>query len=229
MGMKYKHVRPLWSFGLRIDDSDEKWKKTLLNDLPFRHSIKAIKSEASVFSLCQCYQLSTIASKKLILDFKRQCGSIQAAITMLMENIDDRDYMRKLLNEIGAHHFFYDATEPHLEHTFLESLRNLLVNDERMDVDTEQSWKLFLRDIKTFMGEGIAIQRNTYLRQFGFSQPKSFQAFAVTINSYSEIVGFCDLPASVKEFVVSCMVLEICPTFARKAMMEGKLDHFRMI
>ncbi|VDM57175.1 unnamed protein product [Angiostrongylus costaricensis] len=133
-----------------------------------------------------------------------------------------------------------------IEHAFLESLRNLLVNDERMDVDTELSWELFLRDIKIFMGEGIAIQRNTYLREcmtsaeildirskwekivkFGLQEAgeilceTAITAFEVTINSHSDIVGFCDLPASVKEFVVSCMALEICPTFARKAMMEG--------
>lgn len=34
---------------------------------------------------------------------------------MVMENKDDPSGMKKLLNEIGAHHFFYDAAEPHLE------------------------------------------------------------------------------------------------------------------
>lgn len=34
---------------------------------------------------------------------------------MVMENKDDPIGMRKLLNEIGAHHFFYDASEPHLD------------------------------------------------------------------------------------------------------------------
>ncbi|KJH48112.1 hypothetical protein DICVIV_05818 [Dictyocaulus viviparus] len=201
---------------------------------------------------------------------------------MVMENMDDRDYMRKLLNEIGAHHFFYDTCEPHLElfaHIMLRSLQNPAINDQKMDADTEQSWKRFLSDVKNFIGEGVAIQRNTYLREcmtsteianirskwehivaFGMQeageilcktaiksyntmvmahnlsmlmpfkkQSKVFsevavatmKAFEVTINSHTEIVGFCDLPVSIKEFVVSCMVLEICPTFVRKAMMEG--------
>uniref|UniRef100_A0A0N4WE19 DUF1957 domain-containing protein n=1 Tax=Haemonchus placei TaxID=6290 RepID=A0A0N4WE19_HAEPC len=82
----YKHVRPVWQFGLKIDESNKNWKALLFNDFYFRH----------------------------------HSASIQSAITMAMENLEDRECMRKLLNEIGAHHFFYDACEPHLE-VFLQS------------------------------------------------------------------------------------------------------------
>ncbi|WKY11614.1 hypothetical protein Q1695_003301 [Nippostrongylus brasiliensis] len=244
----YKHTRPIWQFGLGIDESTKDWKTLLFNNFYFRH----------------------------------HSASIQAAVTMVMENMDDRDCMKKLLNEIGAHHFFYDACEPHLElfeQGMIHSLRTTLVGHVKIDESTEQSWTLFLKDLKTFMGEGIAIQRNTYLRdcmtepeiteirskwskveEFGLQEAgqvvcergirtyttlitshkmdlvipfrpttdvftrfaaMTMKAFDVAIKSHSETVGFCNLVTEIKEFVVTCIVLEMCPTFARKAMTEG--------
>ncbi|RCN26122.1 hypothetical protein ANCCAN_28157 [Ancylostoma caninum] len=87
---------------------------------------------------------------------------------MIMENMDDRECLQKLLNEIGAHHFFYDACEPHLDifiDSMITTMRKQLVGANKMDAGSEQSWRLLLNDVKTFMSEGIAIQRNVYLRQ----------------------------------------------------------------
>jgi hypothetical protein len=36
-------------------------------------------------------------------------------LQMIMDNLDDTYGMQKLLQEIGSHHFFYDAYEPHFE------------------------------------------------------------------------------------------------------------------
>ncbi|KAK6043607.1 hypothetical protein COOONC_18888 [Cooperia oncophora] len=58
-----------------------------------------------------------------------------------------------------------DAEDSVFEQAMLHVLRNGLVGDCKMDEETEQSWVEFLKDVKTFMGEGIAIQRNTYLRE----------------------------------------------------------------
>ncbi|PIO59318.1 hypothetical protein TELCIR_19221 [Teladorsagia circumcincta] len=33
---RYKHVRPLWQFGLKIDESNKDWKTLLFNDFYFR-------------------------------------------------------------------------------------------------------------------------------------------------------------------------------------------------
>ncbi|VDN33873.1 unnamed protein product, partial [Cylicostephanus goldi] len=58
---------------------------------------------------------------------------------------------------------------------------------------------------------------------------QTMKAFDTTINSYLETTGFWELPAKVKDFVVKCMVLEICPTFARRAMTEGGFGMFAML
>ncbi|XGW02656.1 hypothetical protein V3C99_014584 [Haemonchus contortus] len=252
----YKHVRPVWQFGLKIDESNKNWKALLFNDFYFRH----------------------------------HSASIQSAITMAMENLEDRECMRKLLNEIGAHHFFYDACEPHLElfeQALLFALRNTLPGDSKMDEQTEHSWIEFLKDIKTFIGEGIAIQRNTYLQEcmtpleidgirskwrkigefglqeageivceraiqsytmligthslelsipfrrssevFGKFAQMIMQAFDVAVKSYSETLGFSNLATEIRDFVVTCMVLDMCPTFARKAILEGMFAMLRRV
>lgn len=40
---------------------------------------------------------------------------MQAALNMIMENVDDVETMNDLLQQLGAHHFFYGAYEPHFE------------------------------------------------------------------------------------------------------------------
>ncbi|RCN26123.1 hypothetical protein ANCCAN_28158 [Ancylostoma caninum] len=49
----------------------------------------------------------------------------------------------------------------------------------------------------------------------------TMKALDVTVMSHSETTGFCTLSEKIKDFVVTCMVLDICPTFARRAMMDG--------
>ncbi|VDM81497.1 unnamed protein product [Strongylus vulgaris] len=131
---KYKHIRPVWQFGMKLNDSSVDWKLKLYDDFYFRH----------------------------------HCASVQSAITMIMENMDDRECLQRLMNEIGAHHFFYDACEPHLDifiDALMTTMKKQLSGANKMDEDAEQSWKLLLKDVKTFMAEGIAYQRNIYLRQ----------------------------------------------------------------
>ncbi|KAK6754327.1 hypothetical protein RB195_013370 [Necator americanus] len=164
----------------------------------------------------------------------------------------------------------------------ITTMKKTLGGPIKMDTGSEQSWQLLLNDVKNFMGEGIAIQRNIYLRQcmtsseildirskweriveYGLQDAgkimctkaiqsygrlleshnmrpvipfrvttdilsrfaeQTMKAFDVTLKEFSETTGFCELPEKVKDFVVKYMVLEMCPTFARKAMMEGESD-----
>ncbi|CAI4220977.1 unnamed protein product [Auanema sp. JU1783] len=249
---KYKHIRPIWHFGKNIEDSSDEWKTMLYEDFYFRH----------------------------------HCASIQAGLTMVMENKDDSAGMRKLLNEIGAHHFFYDACEPHLdvfEEGIIESMKTVLHGVHSLDEQTEASWRMLLLEIKTYMSEGISIQRNTYLKQcmtgqeidyirkrwisvtefglletgrqlceialrtyaellnkYNINMPmpeiskshENFDDFAnltisaidLTIKSYRDDCGFSQLTSQLKDFVTTCLVLDVCPPLVRKSVMQGLIN-----
>ncbi|CAD6193694.1 unnamed protein product [Caenorhabditis auriculariae] len=98
--------------------------------------------------------------------FRHHCASIQAAITMIMENKDEPSNLRKFLNEIGGHHFFYDASEPHLEvfhESMIEGMKLVLNGADALDDAIEESWNELLKVIKLHICEGITIQRVNYL------------------------------------------------------------------
>ncbi|CAP29202.2 Protein CBR-GLB-5 [Caenorhabditis briggsae] len=100
--------------------------------------------------------------------FRHHCASLQAALNMIIQNKDDRNGMRRMLNEMGAHHFFYDACEPHFEvfqDCLLESMRLVLNGGDALDDEIEHSWICLLQTIRLHMGEGIEIQRANYLSQ----------------------------------------------------------------
>ncbi|KAF1751203.1 hypothetical protein GCK72_017757 [Caenorhabditis remanei] len=100
--------------------------------------------------------------------FRHHCASLQAALNMIIQNKDDRNGMRRMLNEMGAHHFFYDACEPHFEvfqECLLESMRLVLNGGDSLDDEIEQSWICLLQTIRLHMGEGVEIQRANYLSQ----------------------------------------------------------------
>ncbi|KAH7705700.1 Protein GLB-5 a [Aphelenchoides avenae] len=101
--------------------------------------------------------------------FKTHCASVQAALTMVMDNLDDPNGMAKLLQAIGAHHFFYDAYEPHLElihDGFMKALKELLADTtESLDERLENAWNQLWNTMKSNIGYGIALQRHAYLAQ----------------------------------------------------------------
>uniref|UniRef100_A0A914D9N4 Globin family profile domain-containing protein n=1 Tax=Acrobeloides nanus TaxID=290746 RepID=A0A914D9N4_9BILA len=101
--------------------------------------------------------------------FRHHSASIQAALTMIMDSMDDINQMEKLCQEIGAHHFFYDAYEPYLEivqESFVETMKSLLMGTtERLDTQLENAWNQFWSKIKADLGYGIALQRHAYLAQ----------------------------------------------------------------
>ncbi|KAI6189550.1 hypothetical protein M3Y97_00020600 [Aphelenchoides bicaudatus] len=103
------------------------------------------------------------------IQFRHHCSSIQAALTMVMDNMDDKQGMAKLLMEIGTHHFFYDAYEPHFElmhEGFMQAMRQLLENsNEYPDSTLCRSWNHLWDIVKTNIGRGIANQRRIYLLQ----------------------------------------------------------------
>jgi len=97
--------------------------------------------------------------------FRHHCASIQAGITMIMDNLDNMHSMAKLLREIGFHHFFYDAYEPHLElmhDCFLEALNT---NQGPLDDELVTGWNQFWTQMKANIGYGIGIQRQNYLKE----------------------------------------------------------------
>lgn len=46
----------------------------------------------------------------------------------------------------------------------------------------------------------------------------------LTINAYEETSGFASLPEALKDYVVTCLMLDVCPTLVRKAFMDGELS-----
>jgi hypothetical protein len=86
-----------------------------------------------------------------------------------MDNLDDNNQLKKLLKEIGCHHFFYDTYEPHLNlmhESFMEAMQNTLKNsNEQLDAALCKAWNQFWDIIKSNMCLGIKNQRHIYLMQ----------------------------------------------------------------
>ncbi|KAI6219035.1 hypothetical protein M3Y99_01676700 [Aphelenchoides fujianensis] len=173
------------------------------------------------------------------LQFRHHVSSIQAALTLIMDNLDDSYAMGKLLHELGSHHFFFDTQESQLEllhEGFMEALGDLLKDTREQPDDTlRRSWNELWNLIKTHMAIGIIyndlIQRykinlslnidehSEVFKRFSFEVIKI--PLEVTIDFYSPERGFGDLPKVLKPFVHNCIVLDVCPTLVRKAFMEG--------
>ncbi|CAB3398959.1 unnamed protein product [Caenorhabditis bovis] len=100
--------------------------------------------------------------------FRHHCATLQAAINLILKSKDDVHSFRRMLNEMGAHHFFYDACEPHFDvfqECFIKGMKLVLNGPEALDDEIEASWNSLLRTIKIHIAEGIAIQRVNYLSQ----------------------------------------------------------------
>ncbi|CAD5230148.1 unnamed protein product [Bursaphelenchus xylophilus] len=101
--------------------------------------------------------------------FKHHCASIQAAFTMIMDNLDDEHGLAKLLQQLGAHHFFYDAYEPHLEvfqESLLHALKSVLIDTaEAPDDNLLRAWTRFFVMVKRHINLGISHERKNYLIQ----------------------------------------------------------------
>uniref|UniRef100_A0A914YE93 Globin family profile domain-containing protein n=1 Tax=Panagrolaimus superbus TaxID=310955 RepID=A0A914YE93_9BILA len=99
--------------------------------------------------------------------FKHHCASVQTAIKIVMDHISDYHQMTKLLRDIGCHHFFYDAYEPHLElmhEGFIHAL-SATIMDSGMDEDLKNGWNQIWQILKKHIGQGIAIQRQNYMTE----------------------------------------------------------------
>uniref|UniRef100_A0AC34G924 Uncharacterized protein n=1 Tax=Panagrolaimus sp. ES5 TaxID=591445 RepID=A0AC34G924_9BILA len=156
--------------------------------------------------------------------------------------------MTKLLRDIGCHHFFYDAYEPHLElmhEGFLHALTTNIVDPE-IDEDLKNGWNQIWQILKKHIGQGIAIQRQNYmmecvtkaeissvkaqwekiLESYGIKEAgeavtkEAIIALDLTIETYTAERGFQDLPQKLKNFVMDCLMIEVCPTLIRKAFMD---------
>ncbi|GMT11043.1 hypothetical protein PFISCL1PPCAC_2340, partial [Pristionchus fissidentatus] len=141
-------------------------------------------------------------SKELHEDFyfRHHCASVQAAITMIMENKDDSLALSRVLNEVGAHHFFYDAFEPHLqlfEDAMITAMKKVLTGIDKLDDETEKSWRILLQLTRTHLVEGISIQRTSYLKQ------------AITPQEHTEIT---EIWARVEEYGLEEAGIRLCKT-----------------
>ncbi|CEF70163.1 Globin-like domain and Globin, structural domain-containing protein [Strongyloides ratti] len=100
--------------------------------------------------------------------FNNHISTVQAAITIMMDNVDDYKSLIKVIREFGSYHFFYEAFEPHFElfHTyFMITAKKLLVNTtEEIDKKIEESWNALFEELKENMSYGVALQRHTYLK-----------------------------------------------------------------
>ncbi|KAI6200197.1 hypothetical protein M3Y96_00707400 [Aphelenchoides besseyi] len=103
------------------------------------------------------------------LQFRHHCNSIQAAFTMLMDNLDEPYGIAKLLQELGNHHFFFDTQESQLElmhEGFMKALKLVVEKpDELPDESLRRSWNKLWDLIKANMSIGISNQRQLYLTQ----------------------------------------------------------------
>lgn len=108
---------------------------------------------------------SIIRGKKQTKTFRHHCSSVQSAIKIVMDNISDFHQMTKLLRDIGSHHFFYDAYEPHLELMHEGFLHALEQHPDPVDEDLKNGWNQIWDILKLHIGEGIAIQRQNYMTE----------------------------------------------------------------
>ncbi|KHN74543.1 hypothetical protein Tcan_08608 [Toxocara canis] len=100
--------------------------------------------------------------------FAKHCNNVHAAFDMIMENADDPEAISDLLQELGAHHFFYEVYEPHFEvfhHSFMESMRRFLHGTEALDGRLKNAWNTIFEEIKSNMCHGLVAQRYSYLSQ----------------------------------------------------------------
>lgn len=86
-----------------------------------------------------------------------------------MDTLDDENGMSRVLQEIGSHHFFYNAYESHFElmhEGFMEAMRVLLdKSNEQLDSTLCRVWDQFWGIIKTNVALGINNERRKYLLQ----------------------------------------------------------------
>uniref|UniRef100_A0A914VYF8 Globin family profile domain-containing protein n=1 Tax=Plectus sambesii TaxID=2011161 RepID=A0A914VYF8_9BILA len=100
--------------------------------------------------------------------FRHHCASVQAAITLVTHNIDNIRVLSKTLEDVGSHHFFYDAYEPHLEivqEGIIAAMRQLPSGPHSLHPRLEEAWVEVFGVIKSFIATGIEIQRAKYLAQ----------------------------------------------------------------
>uniref|UniRef100_A0A0N5B3E4 GLOBIN domain-containing protein n=1 Tax=Strongyloides papillosus TaxID=174720 RepID=A0A0N5B3E4_STREA len=100
--------------------------------------------------------------------FSNHISTVQAAMTILMDNIDDYKSFVKVIREFGSYHFFYEAFEPHFElfhQHFMAVIKKLLANTtEEVDDKIEESWNALFEELKENMSYGVALQRHIYLK-----------------------------------------------------------------
>uniref|UniRef100_A0AC35TWX4 GLOBIN domain-containing protein n=1 Tax=Rhabditophanes sp. KR3021 TaxID=114890 RepID=A0AC35TWX4_9BILA len=100
--------------------------------------------------------------------FNNHVATVQAAITILMDNIDDYKGLIKLLREFGSYHFFYEAFEPHFEifhRQFMRCLIDAVISTgDDLEENVEKAWNAFFDEVKENMSYGVALQRHYYLK-----------------------------------------------------------------
>ncbi|KAI3415394.1 Astacin (Peptidase M12A) [Globodera pallida] len=92
---------------------------------------------------------------------------MQAALTMVMDNLDDEPSLCRLLQELGANHFYYDASEAHFKmmgEEFVLALGECVVGTrEELDDELEEDWARLWAKMESNLAFGLAVQRHNYL------------------------------------------------------------------
>uniref|UniRef100_A0A7E4VX32 GLOBIN domain-containing protein n=1 Tax=Panagrellus redivivus TaxID=6233 RepID=A0A7E4VX32_PANRE len=249
----YPQTRPMWQFSRDVDFGLDGWKEIVMEDNRFRH----------------------------------HAAAVQSGVSMVVDHLDDIHAMAKVLRELGAHHFFYDAWEPHFElmhEGFMDALVHLT---STLEEDLEKGWNQLWSHLKVNIGMGVAHQRQLYLTEavtlhemnsvrstwdrikdsgleaagqilvkealktyehllrkhmvnFPVNLPESslaFKMFAEQVISaldtaiaiYTPSRGFYSLPSALKDFVTSCLMMEVCPTLIRKSFLAGLMHLLKTI
>lgn len=74
-----------------------------------------------------------------------RAGQVLSALDSFVRNVNNPRKAKHLLQEIGTHHFFYDAYEPHMEvfqEGFVNAMKSVLAGAEELDQATEASWNV---------------------------------------------------------------------------------------
>ncbi|KAM3716510.1 Hemoglobin-1 [Dirofilaria immitis] len=128
--------------------------------LTFAYIIEEYKQMRSLWSFGENDQKKTLYNDQR---FRDHCIYFQTAFKMIMESVDNPHAMHKFIRNIGARHFFYDVYEPHTE-VICKSMMMALCEIAKDDMNEKQI-QCWQTEIQTAFNDGLASQRQGYLRQ----------------------------------------------------------------
>uniref|UniRef100_A0A0N4ZDQ5 GLOBIN domain-containing protein n=1 Tax=Parastrongyloides trichosuri TaxID=131310 RepID=A0A0N4ZDQ5_PARTI len=162
----YPHLKPYWTFMNTSRPFDTVDMDDLCDSESLDEDIRKVVESGTLQDSFNYININTKVSNDH--KFGNHIATVQAAITIIMDNVDDYKGLIKIIREFGSYHFFYEAFEPHfyLFHTqFMIVLKSLLKDTlEEVDDKIEDSWNALFDELTNNMSYGVALQRHCYLK-----------------------------------------------------------------